>query len=111
MRKLLGRPAFAEWLAHFLPGFVDGEPRTLFEPVLVSDRSDGQLVHLDGLNLSRAWCFRDIAASLPQGDPRIAVARRAADVHLTSGLQGLESGDFVGTHWLATFAVLAQDGA
>jgi hypothetical protein len=111
MRRIVEPTAFAEWLARFLPGFVDAEPRTLFAPARVSDRSDPQLVHLDGLNLSRAWCFDGIASSLPAADPRIVVARHAADAHRDAGVQGLESGDFVGAHWLASFAVLAVDGA
>jgi hypothetical protein len=111
MRRLLDAGAFAEWLARFLPGFADANPRTLFTPARVDDRTDPQLVHLDGLNLSRAWCFDGIAASLPPGDPRIGIAKQAANAHRDAGAQGLDSGDFVGAHWLATFAVLAFDGA
>ena len=111
MRRLLDGSAFAEWLARFLPRFVEGEPRALFAPAQVSDRSDPQLVHLDGLNLSRAWCLRGIAGSLPPGDPRIRIAQSAAAAHLRAGSEGLASGNFVGAHWLASFAVLALDGA
>lgn len=111
MRRLLDAAAFAEWLARFLPGFLDANPHTLFAPAHVSDRTDAQLVHLDGLNLSRAWCFAAIASSLPSGDPRIDIARQAAIAHRHAGAEGLDSGDFVGAHWLATFAVLAFDGA
>ena len=57
-------PTFVDWLAGWLPGFAAGEPATLFAPVAVSDRSDGHIVHLDGLNLSRAWCLRGIAGGL-----------------------------------------------
>jgi len=109
MRRLLHADTFAEWLSAFLPRFADEEPRSLFAPVIVTDRNDAQLVHLDGVNLSRAWCFRGIAAALPPGDPRIALARRAATRHLMAGWQGLASDAFVGAHWLATFAVLALD--
>jgi len=111
MRRLLDAAAFAEWLARFLPGFADANPRALFAPARVGDRTDPQLVHLDGLNLSRAWCFDGIAASLPPGDPRVHVAKQAANAHRDAGAEGLDSGDFVGAHWLATFAVLAFDGA
>ena len=110
MRRVLDAQTFAEWLARFLPRFADGEPRTLFVPATVGDRADAQLVHLDGLNLSRAWCFRGIAAALPAGDPRVAPARAAAARHLDAGSRGLASDAFVGAHWLATFAVLALDG-
>jgi hypothetical protein len=109
MRRFLDRPAFARWLAALLPGFAASVPDSLFEPATVRDRTDAQLVHLDGLNLSRAWCFRGIAAALPAGDRRAEIARRAADRHLAAGWRGLASTDFVGAHWLATFAVLALD--
>ncbi|MGI9078105.1 MAG: DUF2891 domain-containing protein, partial [Gemmatimonadaceae bacterium] len=52
MRTILPREKFADWLGRFLPSLSAGEPRTLFEPAVVSDRSEGKLVHLDGLNLS-----------------------------------------------------------
>ena len=80
---------------------------SLFTPAVVSDRSDPQIVHLDGLNLSRAWCFRAVAGALPSGDGRAAIAAAAAERHLAAGLAGVASGEYVGDHWLATFAVLA----
>jgi len=109
MRRILDRRTFAEWLARLLPRFADRAPASLFAPADVIDRTDAQLVHLDGLNLSRAWCFAGIAAALPAGDPRIDVARDAGERHLAAGWQGLTSGDFVGAHWLASFAVLALE--
>ncbi len=86
------------------------QPATLFAPVPVSDRSDPQIVHLDGLNLSRAWCLRGIAGALPAGDARIAVAERCRSASSRAGFAGLESADYVGAHWLATFAALALGG-
>lgn len=109
MRRVLDGPAFARWLAAFLPDLGVGEPRTLVTPVAVADRSDPQIVHLDGLNLSRAWCFAEIAAALPGGDPRAGTSRAAADLHLAAGWQGLASDDYVGAHWLASFALLALE--
>jgi hypothetical protein len=110
MRRVLDASTFAEWLAALLPRFAEAEPFALFAPAKVTDRGDAQLVHLDGLNLSRAWCFRSIAAALPARDPRIAVAHAAAARHLAAGWKGLASDAFVGAHWLATFATLALDG-
>ena len=66
-------------------------------------------MHLDGLNLSRAWCFNGIASALPAHDVRVAVAMTAADAHLAAGWGGLASDAFVGAHWLASFALLALD--
>lgn len=112
MRRVLAPGEFAGWLAGFLPGFADGRPATLFVPAAVSDRSDPHIVHLDGLNLSRAWCLRGIASSLPEDDPRAFVATEAAARHLAAGEAGLGSGDYAGSHWLASFAALALgDGA
>ena len=110
MGRVLARPAFADWLGAFLPGLAERAPSSLFEPVAPTDRSDGQIVHLDGLNLSRAWCFDAIAAALPAGDLRVPVCRRAARDHLAAGLKGVASGDYMGAHWLASLATLALTG-
>ena len=92
---------FAAWFRRFLPEV----PKTLREPATVTDRSDPQIVHLDGLNLSRAWCLRGVAGALPEGDPlRKALAESAAR-HAEAGLAHVASGDYVGEHWLASFAV------
>src|SRR5262249_23879220 len=68
MRRVLPASEFRGWLKQFLPNLAKGEPKSLLEPAKVTDRSDPQLVHLDGLNLSRAWCMRSIAAVLPKDD-------------------------------------------
>jgi len=95
---------FPEWFARFLPRIAAHEPATLFTPAIVSDRSDGKIAHLDGLNLSRAWCWRSLAPLLSGDDQRIA--RGAADEHLASALPHI-AGDYMGEHWLASFALLA----
>ena len=111
MRRVLDAPALARWLDGFLPGLARAEPAALFAPVPVSDRGDPQIVHLDGLNLSRAWCFGAIARALPRGDARTAVLTAAAARHLEAGMAGLDSDDFLGAHWLASFAALALSPA
>jgi hypothetical protein len=95
---------FAQWFADFLPAMANREPATLFTPAIVSDRSDGKIAHLDGLNLSRAWCWSSIAALLPLS--KRALAQEAADAHLSAALPHI-AGDYMGEHWLATFALLA----
>jgi len=107
MRRVLPPPAFAAWLDGFLPSLGMREPFTLFTPAEVSDRTDPFIVHLDGLNFSRGWCLRGIASSLADSDPRAAILRNAAAIHLTAGMSGLAGGDYMGEHWLATFATLA----
>lgn len=105
MRRTQGQ-AFASWFDRFLPRLAEKRPASLFEPAFVSDRSDGKIVHLDGTNLSRAWCWRGIADAL---DPDIAdLALRTADAHLESSLPHV-AGDYMGEHWLATFALLALE--
>ncbi|MBR0668675.1 DUF2891 domain-containing protein [Roseomonas hellenica] len=108
MRHLLPAAEFSPWLACFLPRIAEGEPATLFRPATVTDRSDGKIAHLDGLNLSRAWCWHAIAAALPPEDARRAAAEEAAMRHLAAGLPHI-AGDYMGEHWLASFAVLALE--
>ena len=105
MRRAVPADVFAVWLEKYLPGIARGEPAGLFRPATVTDRADPQLVHLDGLNLSRAWCMRGIASALPAGDPRRAVLAAAAARHAAAGLEHVASGDYAGEHWLASFAV------
>jgi hypothetical protein len=106
MRRVLDPADYSSWLDRFLPRLTDREPSTLFEPAIVSDRSDGKIAHLDGLNLSRAWCWRSIAATWPASDPRRSIAIDAAEMHLAASLPHV-AGDYMGEHWLATFALLA----
>jgi hypothetical protein len=105
MRRVLPRNEFSGWFNRFLPGIGRGEPKPLLEPALVTDRSDPKLVHLDGLNLSRAWCMRNIAAALPESDPARRILNTSASRHAEAALAHVASGDYVGEHWLASFAV------
>lgn len=95
---------FTQWFADFLPRLANREPATLFKPAIVSDRSDGKIAHLDGLNLSRAWCWTSIAPLLPFS--KRSLAQGAGDAHLAAALPHL-AGDYMGEHWLASFALLA----
>jgi hypothetical protein len=106
LRRLLTPGEFAPWLKAFLPRAAQRQPASLFTPATVSDRSDGKIAHLDGLNFSRAWCWREIAATLPPSDPLAAVAEEAAQAHMAASLAHV-AGDYMGEHWLASFALLA----
>jgi len=106
MRRVLKREAFRVWRGRFLPRLKSRAPKTLFSPVRVTDRTDGHIVHLDGLNLSRAWCWHNLAKTLPPGDPLQRVAADAARRHFKASAQYL-SGHYMGEHWLASFALLA----
>jgi hypothetical protein len=85
---------FPIWFEQFLPRIAERQPATLFTPAIVSDRSDGKIAHLDGLNLSRAWCWRELG--YPDN----------AEPHLTAAMPHI-AGDYMGEHWLASFALLA----
>lgn len=105
MRRVLAPDEFRSWFNAFLPTAARGQPRSLFYPPTVTDRSDPQLVHLDGLNLSRAWCMRSLATALPANDPARQALTEAATRHAAAGLEHIASGDYAGEHWLASFAV------
>jgi len=106
--RLLDAPGFSRWFDAFLPEASDEHPATLFNPAHVSDRSDGKIAHLDGLNLSRAWCWRGIASALGGAHRATPAAHAAAERHLAASLPHVE-GDYMGEHWLATFALLALE--
>ena len=63
MSRVLEPDAFSTWFEHFLPDL------TPLEPAVPLDRSDGKIVHLDGLNFSRAWVLYTIAGKLPDRRP------------------------------------------
>jgi hypothetical protein len=106
MRRVLARSDFFAWVARFLPKLAERKPRALFEPALVSDRTDPQIVHLDGLNFSRAWCWRNFARAVPADDPRRHIALETAEAHIEAALPHIAV-DYAGEHWLATYAMLA----
>lgn len=95
MQRVLG-PSFGAWLAAFLPA-LDDPACPLDDVPLVLDRTDGQAVHLVGLALSRAWQLRLLGR-------RLAAARRL----VAAALPEITGGDFMATHWLVSFALLAQ---
>jgi len=105
VRRVLPPAEFAAWLGAFLPGLpLDGSTGWL-EPAVVSDPTDGKLVHLDGLNLSRAWMLEGIASGLPADDPRRGGLEGCADVHARSGLASVSADNYEGGHWLGSFGV------
>jgi hypothetical protein len=106
LRRVLAVDVFLAWLDDFLPALAVEEPRTLLVPAEVSDRSDGKIAHLDGLNFSRAYCLRRLARALPAGDSRRPVVLESAERHLAASLPHV-TGNYMGEHWLATYALLA----
>jgi hypothetical protein len=105
MRRVLPPDEFPVWFHEFLPGLAQGAPASLLEPAQVSDRSDPKIVHLDGLNLSRAWCMLGISRALPENDPLRTVLAGSAVLQAQATLPHIASGSYMGEHWLASFAV------
>ncbi|MGB5980054.1 MAG: DUF2891 domain-containing protein, partial [Cyclobacteriaceae bacterium] len=107
MSKVLEEDAFEDWLDGFLPGMAEAEPLSLYSPAMVSDRSDMKIVHLDGLNLSRAWTMKAIATKLSKKSDKRELLTESAKEHIMATLPHVASGDYAGEHWLASFAVYA----
>ncbi len=105
MRRVLPKEDFRDWLAEFLPQL--SSPDFSWEQGKVSDRSDGKLVHLDGVNFSRAWCLYGIASTLEE----YAHLKQVANEHIQFSLPNIVDGDYMGEHWLASFAIYALDMA
>jgi len=108
MRRVLPRAEFTRWLDKFLPALKDGDGGNLLVPVTVSDVTDGYIVHLAGLDLSRAWCMQGIASALDESDPRVEILKKSASEHADMGFKYVFSGHYEGDHWLATFAIYLQ---
>ena len=104
MRRVLEPEAFAAWLTLFLPEIPVTESSSWLPIGVVTDRTDGKLAHLDGLNISRAWMLEGIKAGLPDDDTRRDALQAAADVHRMSGLASVTGEHYEGGHWLGSFA-------
>ena len=110
MRRVLPQAEFADWLTAFLPGIPEDGSGDWLAPGIVLDPSDGKLVHLDGVNLSRAWNLAAIAHALPEGDARIAALEAASAIHRETGLASVSGDHYEGGHWLASFATYLETG-
>lgn len=104
MRRVLTPPEFASWLSKFLPRLPTTNSAAWLPIGVVTDKTDGKLAHLDGLNLSRAWMLEGIASGLPATDPRRRALLASARAHATSGLTAVTGEHYEGAHWLGSFA-------
>lgn len=102
MRKILPKNEFAQWMDKFMPEL--SSPDFKLTPGIVSDRKDGHLVHLDGLNFSRAWCLFGIAEALPETHGHLI---KIGNEHVSHSLPFLVGDSYEGGHWLASFALMA----
>jgi len=110
MSLVLERDEFLTWLNAFLPGLSSGEPKSLFEPAFVSDASDGQLAHLHGLNLYRAFVWKQLHAILPVDDTRRPHLEAAIEAHAQASMGAVTGSDYMVEHWLAAYAMLYLSG-
>ncbi len=104
MRRVMDGPEYASWLSDFLPTIPTDGSDDWLEVGIVNDPTDGKLVHLDGLNLSRAWALEGMASALPAGDSRRASLLASASLHGDSGESSVRTPHYSGSHWLASFA-------
>lgn len=104
MRRVLDAGDFSAWLSSFLPQLPSDGRGDWLTPGVVLDPSDGKLVHLDGVNLSRAWALEGIASGLPSGDPRVAAILASSELHRAAGIASVSDQHYSGSHWLASFA-------
>lgn len=104
MQRIMPQEEFLKWLKDFAKPLFN--KRYSWEPGKVSDRSDGHLVHLDGLNFSRAWNLYRLAKYYPK---QLGHLKALADMHLTFSLPAIVDGNYEGEHWLASFALYAFD--
>ena len=110
MRRVLDQEQFSIWLGRFLPQIPKQSGTTWLLPGRVIDQSDSKLVHLEGLNLSRAWNLEMIALSLKPDDNRRNALLEAAILHRQSSLPGLSAQYYSGAHWLGSFATYLTTG-
>ena len=101
MMKVLPKDEFVKWFDIFLPNFRKN-PSLYLQIAEVSDRSDGKLAHLDGLNFSRAWCLYELGKHL-ENDKMVDLANQ----HFNASYTKMDSGEYAGAHWLASFALYA----
>lgn len=104
MRRVLPPAEFATWLTGFLPKLPTADSGEWLPIGVVTDKADGKLAHLDGLNLSRAWMLEGIASGLPADDMRRRSLMAASRTHATSGLAAVTGEHYAGGHWLGSFA-------
>jgi hypothetical protein len=104
MQRILPAPEFNTWLKNFMPQLYTN-PANLFTVGDVVDPTDGKLIHLYGLNLSRAWCLYNIAAKMPEANAK--PVRELATQHLKYSLPHVVTNEYMGDHWLATYVAYA----
>ena len=102
MQRIFSEIEFVKWLKKFEPALFS--KKFNWEVARVSDRTDGHLVHLDGLNFSRAWNFYRLIQQYPK---QFSHLKSLADVHFKYSLPSVVDGNYEGEHWLASFALRA----
>ncbi|MCK5147445.1 DUF2891 domain-containing protein [bacterium] len=105
MHRVLNMDEYEEWLGQFWPGLSKATDKNMLNPVTVTDRNDPKIVHLDGLNLSRAWCMLGIASNIDDSKIKKILINSAAS-HANNALNHIDLSAYEGGHWLGSFAML-----
>jgi len=104
MRRVMSKKDYSQWLSALFPGLT-AKTSNWLAPATVTDKTDGKLAHLDGLNISRAWMIEGIMQALPEGDKRLPVLEKALSAHREAGLNAVFGEmHYMGSHWLGSFA-------
>ena len=109
VRRVMDKQSYAAWLSEFFPTLSRNSSSDWLVPGVVTDKSDGKLAHLDGLNTSRAWMLEGIISGLPDNDPRIAPLKLVVESHRRAGLDAVFGEmHYMGSHWLGSFATYLE---
>ena len=111
MARILDPAGYARWLSGFLPGIPTSAAADWLPLARVTDRRDGKLAHLDGLNLSRAWMLRGILDGLPGDDARRPAIAAAYAEHFETALAAVTAAEYAGGHWLGSYGMYLVTGA
>ena len=104
MRRVMAKHEYSQWLSAFFPSLTASTSNWL-APATVTDKTDGKLAHLDGLNISRAWMIEGIISALPDDDARLTVLKKTLKAHREAGLSAVfDDMHYMGSHWLGSFA-------
>ena len=104
LRRMVHVEVYHSWVEDFLPTAAIRNDSNWLDPVACVNPEDGKLSHWSGLNLSRAWMLKSIAASCGRADIATKLSQLATE-HQNAGLTAIKANEYAGSHWLVSFAV------
>jgi hypothetical protein len=119
MGRVLSPDQYAKWLTDFLPPLYSDEFAVYSKEIDAvhgsnrdttgTDEEGLPNAHLIGLNFQRATDLMWIAVSLPPNDPRVPGYLKLADINGKHAYVKIGLGGYLGTHWLATYALMYEN--